>query len=207
MTRILTAFIAVTLFSISYISAAPLPPEQFLETMSDVSHKSRMYLSNSLLTIGIPYTASSALIEGENTQTTVLSTGLFYTGMGVLMRFFPFEAEQYYSRYKSNENVDAISVVRELKDSLRVQRYVAAGIFVIPLFLDFSGGPDSTNAYPQDSNVIIKTLSASVAVWTLLFESPLEQMCQDVINGHESNVRVNFIPSLDKQTLAMTVKF
>jgi hypothetical protein len=207
MKHILTAFIAVTLFSMSTTSAAPLPPEQFLETMSDVSYKSRMYLSNSLLVIGIPYAASSALIEGESTQTTVLSTGLFYTGMGVAMRFFPFEAEQYYARYKSNDNVSAISAVNELKDSLRVQRYVAAGIFAIPLLLDFSVGSNSTNAYPQDTNVIIKTLSASIAIGTLLFESPLEQMCQDVINGHESNVRVDFTPSLDKQTLAMTVKF
>lgn len=205
MKRILILSIILLSFGKTVFSES-LTPEQFLETFSHSNKINRHYFGNIFLTIGLPVLGSSFFIEDKDNEVYTVMGGI-YSGVGLLIKMIPSEVEMKAKEFKNKPGKTALERVVELKNSQKKWRYIGSALFALPLLLDLSGNKTELNPYPQDANLVLKTMLASSSIGMLVFKTPLEQLCSDVITGQESKLSVHFQPTLHQTNLSVAYSF
>jgi hypothetical protein len=201
----LTIFL-MTLANVIYAEA--LTPEKFLETYSHSNEISRHYFGNILLTVGLPALGTSFFMEDPDIKSASASLGGVYTGMGLLMKLLPTDIEIKEKQLKKDQNKTALGQVVQLKNTQKQWRYVTATLFAVPILFDFSIDKTVSNPYQEDANISIKTIFASTSIGMLIFKTPFEQLCDEVILGHNKrNISLQFSPGFDKNSLAVVYNF
>ncbi len=187
-------FICLIFLSISTVAEDVLTPEQFLESLSKTHYTQRLYVSNFSLTLGVSSLGASIFLDGDNQEVSAYLGGIF-TGLGVLVRFFPTQVETNYQKYKEDSSISAVEIIKKLQHSQAMSRYVMAGACAVMAV--FGGGESSYT-----------TLIASEALAFALFKTPLEQRCNDVLRQEEtSRTTMYFESNLDRFSMEVAIQF
>ncbi|MSR88456.1 MAG: hypothetical protein EXS67_02240 [Candidatus Margulisbacteria bacterium] len=160
-----------------------MTPDSLLAHFSDFSAADRQYWSNSLLTLGASSLAGSFLLQDEALKESLLITGTIYTGVGFLLTLLPSQAEILQKKVIESAQYTAKDAVEELRSSEETMRYIAAGVFILPLFFDLSGNTADTLTHPEDINTAIKIIAASASISMLIFKTPLEKLCEKALHN------------------------
>jgi hypothetical protein len=151
---------------------------------------------------------SSLFMEDPDYKYVPHILGAAYIGMGLFMKVSPTAIEKKATELAKDKNKTAIGQVIELKNSERRWRYIGAALFAVPLLFDFSDKGTEWDLHPEDREIMYKTIFASTSIGMLIFKTPFEQLCDEVILGHNKrNISLQFSPGFDKNSLAVVYNF
>ena len=201
-------FINIMLFLLSSIftiyAKDILTPEQFLKYNANISTMARTYTADMLLTTGLPILASSTLLENKDNRKNIQLYGGILTGIGLSFKLIPYGTESSYQRYIKNPDISALDMIKELKESQVLLRKTAATLYAVYGLLY---APPKTANNKSDFNTFVKVGSIATSISFLLFKTPLEQACNEIINQEKKNTALFFKPGINQLALGMKVSF
>lgn len=203
--RLLLIVLSLSLINLTVAIAQPLTPDQFLQSYNEDARLYRHYNGNILATLGVSMMAGGVFMDDESGKEEFLTVGAVYTVSGLLLKTIPGGIERLITKSLNDPEISSLNTVDELRKGQRSLRYIFAGLFTIPLFLDF----DYTNSSLESSsaNAAFKAISVGVISGSLLFKTPLEQRCEKILAHYSPNLGVELNPGLTESTVSLTYSF
>jgi nicotinamide riboside transporter PnuC len=201
-------FVIFLLTLVSICQAATLTPEQFLETQVYSSAINRQYAGNMLLTVGFTVLGSTLFFEDSENKSAVATAGVIYLVEGGVMKYRRSRVERKAMKFTNDQEISALDQVVELKNNAKRWRYIGSALIALPLMFDYTWKKSSSESQSDDAEIILKTMSAGTVIGMLIFKTPFERLCDDVILGHNKrDISLQFSPGFDNNALAIRYNF
>ncbi len=189
----------------SMIKTHAMTPEAYLQFQAQDAYAQKHYFSNIFLGLSGGLYTSSLLVKDPEIQESNASLAMTYAVVGAALRLLPNKVETEYKKTELSTSYSATKAIKEIQKSQKYQRYLAGTLFLIPLFLDFSGEKTEGNPHPNDANITTKFLFGTASLCMVAFKTPFEKTSEQVLK--QNQLSFNITPTPTDITLSATYFF